>query len=142
MYAIRSYYEYRAIFNASFDGMIIRTLEGEIVDVNPALLKMYGYRREDLLGKDFGPIISGSRIEGFREYLAEIAAGRPYRTESRVPRKDGSAVYIEVLGSPVTYRGKPHVLSVITSYSIHYTKLYDETLRRHACDARKFRGYA
>jgi len=105
--------QYRAIFNASFDGMIIRTLEGEIVDVNPALLKMYGYRREDLLGKDFGPIISGSRIEGFREYLAEIAAGRPYRTESRVPRKDGSAVYIEVLGSPVTYRGKPHALSVV-----------------------------
>jgi len=105
--------QYRAIFNASFDGMIIRTLEGEIVDVNPALLAMYGYTREDLIGKTFGPIISGKRIEGFREYLAEVAAGRPYRTESRVPRKDGSAVYIEVLGSPVTYRGKPHVLSVV-----------------------------
>jgi len=105
--------QYRAIFNASFDGMIIRTLEGEIVDVNPALLKMYGYQREDLIGKDFGPIISGARIEGFREYLAEIRAGRPYRTESRVPRKDGGAVYIEVLGSPVTYRGKPHALSVV-----------------------------
>jgi len=105
--------QYRAIFNASFDGMIIRTLEGEIVDVNPALLAMYGYERDDLIGKTFGPIISGKRIEGFREYLAEVAAGRPYRTESRVPRKDGSAVYIEVLGSPVTYRGKPHVLSVV-----------------------------
>jgi len=105
--------QYRAIFNASFDGMVIRTLEGEIVDVNPALLAMYGYERDDLIGKTFGPIISGKRIEGFREYLAEVAAGRPYRTESRVPRKDGSAVYIEVLGSPVTYRGKPHVLSVV-----------------------------
>jgi PAS domain S-box-containing protein len=105
--------QYRAIFNASFDGMIIRTLEGEIVDVNPALLAMYGYQRKDLIGRDFGPIISGARIEGFREYLATIKAGRPYRTESRVPRKDGSAVYIEVLGSPVTYRGKPHALSVV-----------------------------
>jgi PAS domain S-box-containing protein len=105
--------QYRAIFNASFDGMIIRTLEGEIVDVNPALLKMYGFEREDLIGRDFGPIISGSRVESFREYLSEIAAGRPYRTESRVPRKDGSTAYIEVLGSPVTYRGKPHALSVV-----------------------------
>jgi len=114
--------QYRAIFNASFDGMIIRTLEGEIVDVNPALLKMYGYEREDLVGKDFGPIISGKRVEGFREYLAEIAAGRPYRTESRVPRKDGSAVYIEVLGSPVTYRGKPHALSVVRDITERRTR--------------------
>ncbi|HJS39540.1 MAG TPA: PAS domain S-box protein, partial [Burkholderiales bacterium] len=114
--------QYRAIFNASFDGMIIRTLEGEIVDVNPALLAMYGYQREELIGQTFGPIISGKRVEGFRQYLAEVAAGRPYRTESRVPRKDGSAVYIEVLGSPVTYRGKPHVLSVVRDISERRTR--------------------
>ena len=105
--------QYRAIFNASFDGMIIRTLEGEIVDVNPALLKMYGYTREDLVGRTFGPIIPERRADGFREYLAQIADGRPYRTESKVRRKDGSTVHIEVLGSPVTYRGKPHALSVV-----------------------------
>ncbi|MGD9953483.1 MAG: PAS domain S-box protein, partial [Burkholderiales bacterium] len=105
--------QYRAIFNASFDGMIIRTLEGEIVDVNPALLAMYGYTREELVGRTFGPIIPEKRAAGFREYLAEVASGRPYRTESKVRRKDGSTVHIEVLGSPVTYRGQPHVLSVV-----------------------------
>jgi PAS domain S-box-containing protein len=105
--------QYRAIFNASFDGMIIRTLEGEIVDVNPALLAMYGYERDDLIGKTFGPIIPEQRAASFRGYLAEVASGRPYRTESKVPRKDGSKVYIEVLGSPVTYKGRPHVLSVV-----------------------------
>ena len=114
--------QYRAIFNASFDGMIIRTLEGEIVDVNPALLSMYGYTREELIGRDFGPIISGRRVEGFREYLSEIAAGRPYRTESRVPKKDGSTVYIEVLGSSVTYRGKPHALSVVRDITERRTR--------------------
>jgi len=105
--------QYRAIFNASFDGMIIRTLEGEIVDVNPALESMYGYGREELIGRTFGPIISEGRAESFRGYLAEVAAGRHFRTESHVPRKDGSRVYIEVLGSPVMYDGKPHVLSVV-----------------------------
>jgi PAS domain S-box-containing protein len=105
--------QYRAIFNASFDGMIIRTLDGEIVDVNPALLAMYGYAREELIGRTFGPIISEQRAGSFRGYLAEVAAGQPYRTESRVPRKDGSKVYIEVLGSSVTYKGRPHVLSVV-----------------------------
>jgi PAS domain S-box-containing protein len=105
--------QYRAIFNASFDGMIIRTLEGEIVDVNPALESMYGYGREELVGRTFGPIISEKRAGSFRGYLAEVAAGRHFRTESHVPRKDGSRVHIEVLGSPVMYNGRPHVLSVV-----------------------------
>jgi PAS domain S-box-containing protein len=109
--------QYRAIFNASFDGMIIRTLEGEIVDVNPALESMYGFKREELVGKTFGPIISEKRAESFRGYLDEVAAGRHFRTESHVPRKDGSRVYIEVLGSPVRYQGRPHVLSVVRDIS-------------------------
>ncbi len=109
--------QYRAIFNASFDGMIIRTLEGEIVDVNPALESMYGYTREELVGRTFGPIISEQRAGSFRGYLAEVAAGRHFRTESQVPRKDGSRVYIEVLGSPVMYQGRPHVLSVVRDIS-------------------------
>jgi PAS domain S-box-containing protein len=109
--------QYRAIFNASFDGMIIRTLEGEIVDVNPALESMYGYKREELVGRTFGPIIPEERAESFRGYLAEVAAGRHFRTESHVPRRDGSRVYIEVLGSPVMYDGRPHVLSVVRDIS-------------------------
>jgi PAS domain S-box-containing protein len=104
--------QYRAIFNASFDSMIIRTLEGEIVDVNPALESMYGYTREELIGKTFGPIIPEERAGAYRGYLAEVAAGRLVRTETHLPRKDGSHVHIEVLGSLVMYHGKPHVLSV------------------------------
>ncbi|MGE5825071.1 MAG: PAS domain S-box protein, partial [Bacteroidota bacterium] len=104
--------QYRAIFNASFDSMIIRTLEGEIVDANPALESMYGYAREELIGKTFGPIIPEKLAGPYRAYLAEVAAGKPVRTETRLPRKDGTHVHIEVLGSLVTYNGKPHVLSV------------------------------
>jgi PAS domain S-box-containing protein len=104
--------QYRAIFNASFDSMIIRTLEGEIVDANPALESMYGYTREELIGRTFGPIIPEKLAGPYRAYLAEVATGKPVRTETRLLRKDGTHVDIEVLGSLVTYNGKPHVLSV------------------------------
>jgi len=109
--------QYRAIFNASIDGMIIRKLDGEIVDVNPALLAMYGYMREEVIGKTFAPIIPDSSIPGFREYLSQVASGGAYRTEGRVPRKDGSSIHVEVLGSLVTYRGAPHVLSLVRDIS-------------------------
>ncbi|HXZ94006.1 MAG TPA: PAS domain S-box protein [Burkholderiales bacterium] len=104
--------QYRAIFNASFDSMIIRTLDGEIVDANPALLSMYGYSREELIGRTFGPIIPEKLAGPYRAYLAEAASGKLVRTETRLPRKDGTHVDIEVLGSLVTYNGRPHVLSV------------------------------
>src|SRR4051812_27015425 len=38
--------QYRAMFDASIDGLALRTLSGELVDSNPALWRMYGYSRE------------------------------------------------------------------------------------------------
>jgi PAS domain S-box-containing protein len=35
--------QYRSMFNASIDGLALWNAAGEIVDANPALLKMYGY---------------------------------------------------------------------------------------------------
>jgi len=105
--------QYRAIFNASLDGMLIRSPAGEVIDVNPALLAMYGYSREELVGKNPSPVISQENEEEFRTFLGEIGAGRPHRIESRAWRKDGSAFFIDAHGSPVTYRGSPHILSVV-----------------------------
>jgi len=109
----RSEEQYRAIFNVSLDGMLIRTLDGEVVDVNPALLTMYGYAREELVGKNPSPIVTSENAERFRTFVAEVSAGRPYRTESLAMRRDGSTFYVEAHGSLVTYRGSPHILSVV-----------------------------
>ena len=38
---------YRAIFNASADGLLLRDADFRVVDVNPAFLAMTGYARED-----------------------------------------------------------------------------------------------
>jgi len=65
--------QYRAIFNASIDGVIIRRLDGTVVDVNPAFLAMYGYAREELVGSNPSPIIGPERRAQFREMLAALA---------------------------------------------------------------------
>src|SRR3990167_1122065 len=41
---------YRNLFEASFEGIIIHE-EGRILDVNPALLKMFGYTSSELIGQ-------------------------------------------------------------------------------------------
>jgi two-component system NtrC family sensor kinase len=41
--------QYRAMFDASIDGLALRTLDGQLVDSNPALWRIYGYTREAFL---------------------------------------------------------------------------------------------
>lgn len=103
--------QYRAIFNASADGLVVRDAHYRAVDVNPAYLRMSGFTREEVL--------SATRVltqpdaalqQRHRAQHAEILAGRPVRFEAPGVRKDGSPFYLEVSGMPVTYRGEPHVL--------------------------------
>ena len=43
--------QYRIIFEAASDGMIISDLEtGRVVDANPAAISMHGYSREEFIG--------------------------------------------------------------------------------------------
>ena len=43
--------QYRTIFEAATDGMIISDVEtGRVVDANPAAIVMHGYTREEFIG--------------------------------------------------------------------------------------------
>ena len=65
--------QYHAMFNASIDGLALWNADGEIVDTNPALWRMYGYerrrhvrrcRRQRWTGPSYHP-----------EFLRAVAAG-------------------------------------------------------------------
>ena len=103
--------QYRAIFNASADGVVLRDADFRTVDVNPAYLTMSGYTREEVLSAPQvltqpDPLVR----QQHREQHARILAGRPMRFEASGRRKDGGTFHVEVHGMPVVYRGQPHVL--------------------------------
>ncbi len=103
--------QYRAIFNASADGVVLRDAEFRTADVNPAYLAMSGYTREEVLSAPQvltqpDPLV---RQQHHEQHL-KILAGQPVRFEASGLRKDGSAFHVEVNGMPVAYRGQPHVL--------------------------------
>ncbi|UCD00488.1 MAG: PAS domain S-box protein [Promethearchaeota archaeon] len=45
--------KYRALFENSPNMIVLLNLEGEIIDLNPEILKFYGYEKEDFLMKNF-----------------------------------------------------------------------------------------
>jgi PAS domain S-box-containing protein len=101
--------QYRAMFNASIDGLILWNALGEIVDVNPALWEIYGYSQEELSALSLNSLIGPTYNPDF---LRSVAAGKPKHVEFTELRKDGSALELEVHAIPMQYQGNPHVLTI------------------------------
>jgi two-component system NtrC family sensor kinase len=121
--------EYRSMFNASIDGLVLWNAAGEMVDVNPALWKMYGYSDEEYLALLPGSFIGPSYHPNF---IRSIAAGETLHAEITELRKDGSALEVEVHGIPMQYQGKPHVLTIARDITEKKRSVQELTRQREA----------
>jgi PAS domain S-box-containing protein len=103
--------QYRAIFNASADALVLRDANYRAVEVNPAYSTMSGYSREEVkaanivLTQPDEAMLARNRVRH-----ARALAGEELRFEITATRKDGSTLQMEVRGTPMMYRGQPHVL--------------------------------
>jgi PAS domain S-box-containing protein len=104
--------QYRSIFNAATDSMVLRDAEFRIVDVNPAYEAMSGRSRAEVLGAREVTMSDPALAERIRALHAKALAGEPVQWEARARRKSGEAFDIEVRGVAVRHQGQPHVLYV------------------------------
>jgi PAS domain S-box-containing protein len=113
------------VFEAARDAMIIYTPAGVVVEANPAACRTYGYAHEEIVGIDAPAAIHPDALPAFREFLRVAGSGGEFRCETVDRRRDGTAFPIEVVGTSLTFNGRPHVMSVVR----------DITDRRRAEDA-------
>jgi PAS domain S-box-containing protein len=104
--------QYRAIFNASVDGMALWSLEGQLVDVNPAFARMHGFARDEMPGMDPHDFIHLDSLHHFNQFLESLRARQPFAVHAKGRHKDGSVFEAEVSGVPIEYGGVPHMLSI------------------------------
>jgi PAS domain S-box-containing protein len=102
--------QYRTIFNASIDALLLKNEDHHIVDVNAAYLTMHGFRREDVVGHHLSEFIPDELQEQCNQLLPGILAGQPCRLEAQTRRSDGRLLDVEINGVPMMYRGRPHAL--------------------------------
>jgi PAS domain S-box-containing protein len=105
--------QYRAIFNASVDGLILKDESHRIVDVNAAFLLMHGYEREQLLGRRLSEFIPAELQAQCDVLVPEILAGEPCHIEAKTRRRDGTTFDVEIHGVPMQYGGRPHALVIM-----------------------------
>ena len=105
--------QYRAIFNASADALMLWNSRLQRIDVNSAHQKIFGFAREEVVGRGFEGLpypeeYARPRIEMIRRALA----GETIHAELEAIRKDGRRIITEMRTIPFSHRGEPHVLQI------------------------------
>jgi PAS domain S-box-containing protein len=114
----KSQEEYRNIFEAASDGLVIYDIALEsVVEANPAACEMHGYTRQEFMGLNPEVFVLPESLIAFREHVRTAEPGRMFESLIVHKRRDGSPFHVEVHGSTINYRGRPCLLSIIRDVS-------------------------
>jgi diguanylate cyclase (GGDEF)-like protein/PAS domain S-box-containing protein len=109
---------FRALLEAAPDGIALVNGDGVFVLVNAEMERLFGYTKEDLLGKPVESLVPEAQRAGHIGYRSEyLARPRTRRMASSSDlqglRKDGSMIPVEISLSPIVLGDAIHVICVI-----------------------------
>ena len=111
-------WQYRSIFDAAIDGLVIHDLEsGLVVQANPAACVMHGYTREEFIGLQLTTCIHPDSQFVFSESIEVFRSDGVFDIQTLDVRLDGSTFYAEWRGTAFTYHGRPCLLAIIRDVS-------------------------
>ena len=102
-----------AMLESSLDAIITIDREGKVIEANPTVEQVFGYTREEMLGKEMAaliipPSLRDQHRHGLVRYLATgegPVLGK--RIELMAMHADGKEFPVELAISPIRSRGKP-----------------------------------
>ena len=110
--------QYRAIFNVSVDAINLWGPDLRMIDANPAYFEMYGYSREEVIGKSFPPGLPPNTWTRLHALIRRTLAGESCQIEMTAIRRNGERFFIEVRTIPVRYRGATHAITVARDITV------------------------
>lgn len=105
--------QYREIFNATIDGLIIFDLKGNVVEVNPCACRLFGYSRSEFLTMQGKDLVHPAYYRDHNGFLESIEEQGEFYGESVNVQKDGTCFNVEAKGIEFDYRGKKHLLAIV-----------------------------
>lgn len=91
-----------AALESAANGIMIADKNGNITWVNPAIEKMTGYKKEELIGKPMSILKSGKHTKEFYDEISStMESGRVWEGEIINKRKDGSLYMAELTITPI-----------------------------------------
>lgn len=94
-------------FEHSSDGIVITDLDGRLIEVNTAFEKIFGYLRDEVLGKSTAILRSSQTTDSmYREMWQSLNTKGEWQGEITNRRKDGSEVSILLSITPIYTEGQ------------------------------------
>ncbi|MEA3500733.1 MAG: PAS domain S-box protein, partial [Candidatus Marinimicrobia bacterium] len=117
---IESEETFKNIFNNATDAIYIQDKNGTFLDVNQGAVDMYGYTREELIGKspEFTSAPGKNDLKMVKECIQKAYKGQPQQFEFWGKKKNGEIFPKIVRVSAVKYFGK----KVISAFALDITK--------------------
>lgn len=108
------------IFNNAIDAIYVQALDGTFIDVNNAVVDMYGYSKKEMIGKS-PELVSApgmNDLEKVKLHTQKAASGIPQRFEFWGRRKNGEIFLKDVRQSTGEYFGQ----KVVFAFAIDISK--------------------
>ena len=105
----------RALLEASMDGVVSIDARGRIVEFNPAAERLFGWTRDEALGRDMGELLVPEDLRAaHRRALDGLrAGGEGQRVEMPALRRDGSRFDAELCIARIAGGGSPAFTSTV-----------------------------
>lgn len=118
------------VFDTSAEAILITDGAGHIADVNPALLRMTGFQRDELIGHPAGMLYHGADTSEASKRIREaLAAGDIWRGETAFRARDGGLIPAYVAVSRLEDEGGAGRRTVAVISDISPVKAAEEKLR-------------
>ena len=125
-----TYDSFEKIFNNTYNGIVILTLDGDWIKVNDSICELFGYTRHELFNMDIQNIIFredlGVHVTKYERLIQRKI--KRYRVRQRYFHKDGSIIWVLISASLIYHNdGSPSQMiwqfSDITSRKLNQDKL-------------------
>ncbi|GBD88004.1 autoinducer 2 sensor kinase/phosphatase LuxQ [bacterium BMS3Abin03] len=127
----------KILFEYAPDAYYLSDLKGNFIDGNKAAEELTGYKKEELIGKNFlklDLLAPGQKRKALK-LLANNALGKPTGPDELVLlRKNGSKVITEIKTFPVNIKGQAYILGI--ARDITERKRVEEQIREQALYAK------
>lgn len=129
-----------ALFQHATEGIVVTNAKGELIKVNPAAERMFGYKEGELLGKKVEVLVPDRYVHRHEKHRDNFS-GNPHARamgagfDLNGKRKDGSEFPVEISLSPYTFDGEKYVIGFVIDITLR--KQAEERLKNYSIELEK-----
>ena len=132
--------QYHSIFDAATDSLLIFDLKGNLIEANSAACSMYDYPHNELIKLSGKDIVHPDYYHSFETFKRIVQPKGKFLVESVNIRRNGALFDVEVRGTSLIYKGKPHLLAIV--HDITERKKAEEAVKISEEKLRNFINYS